>query len=106
MSVSVATIGHYIETGAVDPAIQSVVPNVKVAGPAVTVRTIPPDSVPVHAAIDYLRAGDILVVDTGGDRCHAPVGEVVTLAAHQRGAAAIVVDGVCTDVDEINAIGL
>lgn len=105
-TVSVPTIGHYIERGAMDPGIRAVVRPAKFVGRAVTVRIVAPDSALVHKSVALLSRGDVLVVDTGGDRLHAPVGEVVALAAKERGAAAVVIDGPCTDTVELAAIGL
>jgi regulator of RNase E activity RraA len=103
--VGFATIGHLIEYGAADPEIRAVVEPVKLAGRAITVRIMPPDSTLVHKATEMLEPGDVLVIDTGGDRRHAPAGGMVALAAHQRGALGIVVDGVCTDRAELRALG-
>ncbi len=106
MGVSFATIGHLLEEGFVDPAIRGLVAPIKVVGRAITVRTTAPDSVLVHKATEMLQRGDVLVIDMGGDRHHAPVGEMVALAAQCRGAVGIVIDGVCTDIVEIRAHGV
>lgn len=103
---SFATFGHFIETGVVDPAVCAQVPGVRAAGRALTVRITTPDSAPVHHATTLVEPGDVLVVDTGGDRRHASVGEMVALAVKTRGGAGIVIDGMCTDVVEIRAMGL
>jgi 4-hydroxy-4-methyl-2-oxoglutarate aldolase len=100
------TIGHHLEEGFLDPGIHRIVGTGKVAGRAVTVRTTPTDSTNLHHVASDLEQGDVLMVDTGGDRRHAPLGEVVTEALHVRGASAVVVDGVCTDIDELRRIGL
>jgi regulator of RNase E activity RraA len=104
--VSFPTIGHFLEEGFVDPAIRAMVTPAKIVGRAVTVRITAPDSVLVHKATEMLEPGDALVIDIGGDARHAPVGEMVALAVQERGGAAIVVDGVCTDIVEIRAMGL
>ncbi len=104
--VSLATIGHLLEEGFVDPGVRALVTPAKMVGRAITVRTTPPDSALVHAAVAMLEPGDALVIDIGGDGRHACVGEMVALAAQCRGAAGIVVDGVCTDIVEIRAMGL
>ncbi len=106
MGVSFATIGHLLEEGFVDPGIRALVPSAKIVGRAITVRTTAPDSVLVHKATEMLQRGDVLVIDMGGDVRHAPVGEMVALAAQCRGAAGIVIDGVCTDIVEIRAHGM
>lgn len=104
--VGFPTIGHFLEAGFVDPRIRALVTPAKVVGRAVTVRITAPDSVLVHKVTELLEPGDALVIDTGGNTRHAPVGEMVAFAAKARGAAAIVVDGVCTDVVEIREMGL
>ncbi len=105
-ALSFPTFGHFLEQGFVDPAIRAMTGPVKLVGRAVTVRTVVPDSALVHRATDLLRPGDVLVVDAGGEERHAPVGEMVALAAKVRGATAIVVDGMCTDLAEIGAMGI
>lgn len=105
--ISFATLGHYLEDGFMDPGIRlQSLPKTKVVGCAVTVRISPPDSVLVHKVTELLRPGDILVIDTGSDTRHAPVGEMVALAAQVRGASAVIIDGVMTDIEEICALGL
>jgi len=106
-AIGFATLGHFLEEGFMDPGIRLLsVPKAKVVGCAVTVRISPPDSVLVHKVTELLRPGDVLVIDTGGDTRHAPVGEMVALAAQVRGAVAIIVDGVVTDIEEIASLGL
>ena len=62
-----------------------------------------PDSTLLHHALGLLRPGDILVVDRLGDVRHACWGGGVTVAAKASGAKAGVVDGPCTDMEEIEA---
>lgn len=103
--LSFATFGHFLESGLVDPAIHAQVPNARAAGRAITVRITTPDSAPVHHATTLIEPGDVLVIDAGGDRRHASVGEMVALAVMTRGGMAIVIDGVCTDIAEIRKTG-
>lgn len=105
-AVSYPTIGHFLEEGFVSPDIQSLLEGFKVAGPAVTVRIADRDAIAVNRALLALRPGDVLVVDMLGDHRHAPVGAVTAAAAHAQGAAAIVVDGVATDLLELRQIDL
>ncbi|BCW61738.1 MULTISPECIES: RraA family protein [Micrococcaceae] len=104
--VSYPTIGHFLEDGFVSPAIQSLHANVKIAGPAVTVRIADHDAIAMNHALLALRPGDVLVVDMLGDHHHAPVGAVTAAAALAQGAAAVVVDGMATDVLELRQTGL
>jgi 4-hydroxy-4-methyl-2-oxoglutarate aldolase len=105
-AVSYPTIGHFLEEGFLDPAIQSLLTGVKVAGPAVTVRIVGNDAIAMNRALLELYPGAVLVVDMDGDRRHAPVGAVTAAAAKARGAAGIVVDGVATDLLELRSTGL
>ncbi|WP_026556856.1 RraA family protein [Arthrobacter sp. 35W] len=105
-AVSYPTIGHFLEDGFVDPAIQSLLDGVKIAGPAVTVRIADNDAIAMNHALLALRPGDVLVVDMSGDHRHAPVGAVTAAAAVAQGAAGVVVDGVATDVVELRETGL
>ncbi|MFN3002710.1 RraA family protein [Mycolicibacterium wolinskyi] len=104
--VSFPTLGHYLEEGFVDPSLVRQAGSGRVVGRAVTVRTTATDSTMLHHAAGYLEPGDVLVIDTGGDRRHAPVGLVIAATAAARGARGIVVDGVVTDVEEIAELGI
>jgi 4-hydroxy-4-methyl-2-oxoglutarate aldolase len=105
-AVSYPTIGHFLESGFLDPAIQSLLAGVKVAGPAVTVRIVGNNAIAMNRALLELYPGAVLVVDMDGDRRHAPVGAVTAAAAKAQGAAGIVVDGVATDLLELRSTGL
>src|SRR6476620_847298 len=105
-AVSYPPIGHLLEDGFLDPAVQSLLDGVKVAGPAVTVRIVGCDAIAMNRAVLELYPGAVLVVDMDGDRRHAAVGAVTAAAAQARGAAGIVVDGVATDLLELRITGL
>lgn len=105
--LSFPTLGHYLEEGFADTEIRRIVAaGGRVIGSAFTVRTTATDSTALHHAAGLIGEGDVLVIDTGGDRRHAPLGEVVAAQLVARGAAGAVVDGVVTDTDEIAALGL
>lgn len=102
-----ATLGHLRTFGFIDSAIRplSGTTPLRVLGPAVTVRSYGNDGAVVHAAIDLCRAGDVLVIDRGGDSRCACWGEMTSLAAKVKGVAATIIDGAVTDVAEILAMG-
>lgn len=105
--LSFPTLGHYLEEGFADPEVRRIVfAGGRVIGTAFTVRTTATDSTALHHGAGMIEAGQVLVLDTGGDRRHAPLGEVVAAQLVQRGAAGAVVDGVVTDTDEIAGLGL
>ncbi len=96
-AVDVPTLGHFLEEGFCSPAISRQAGMGRLVGRAVTVRITATDSTLVHKVTGLLKPGDVLVVDTGGDNIHAPVGGVVANAVAASGALGIVIDGVCTD---------
>lgn len=98
--VETATIGHRRFLGFMDPAIQAVHGH-RIAGTAVTLALPGQDSTLLHHVIQFLRPGDVLVIDRLGDTRHACVGGGVACAIKARGTAGVVIDGPCTDVPEI-----
>jgi regulator of RNase E activity RraA len=96
-----ATIGHWRLWGFCDRGIQPLLPNYRVAGTAITLAIPGPDSTLLHHATTLLRPGDILIVDRLGDDRYACWGGGVTVAVKASGAKAGVVDGPCTDMEEI-----
>ncbi len=105
-AVDFATLGHYLEDGFTGPELRRLAGDRRVVGRAVTVRITPTDSTMLHHAAGIVEPGDVVVVDCGGGLRHAPLGEVVVNALAARGAAGAVVDGTCTDIDALRALGL
>lgn len=94
--------------GDLPAAIRAVGP-ARVAGPALTVSTLPGNNLLIHRALATARPGDVLVValtETNGD-AHAfgYWGDILTTAALERGVAGLVIDGCVRDVDAIRALG-
>jgi RraA family protein len=78
----------------------------KLVGPAFTVKTRPGDNLLVHKAIDMAAAGDVIVVDAGGEVAQAIIGEIMTSHAAKRGIAGFVIDGAIRDADAVAAASL
>jgi regulator of RNase E activity RraA len=72
-----------------------------VAGPACTVSTRPGDNLAVHAALDLVRPGEVLVVAAGGGVDRAVIGGLMGRYASVRGVSGIVVDGAVRDRDDL-----
>ena len=84
--------------GVLDPAIQSVTPGLKMAGPAFTVKCYPGSIITLHKALLEAAPGDVLVVDGESDgRAGALFGELMGREARDRGFAGIIVDGAVRD---------
>jgi len=74
--------------------------SLRMCGPAVTVRVRPGDNLMIHAAMMIAEAGDVLVVDGGGDETTAIIGGLMRTTAVARRLGGIVVDGLLRDVAE------
>ena len=101
-----ATIGHFRNTGFMDPQIRAMQPDVRIAGPAVTVRAPGVDGTIVGYALGQLRPGDILVIDRCGDHRHAAFGGLVAYACKVAKLAGVIIDGVATDIGEVRRYGV
>lgn len=73
------------------------------AGVALTVKTRPGDNLMIHKALDLARAGDVIVVDGGGDLTNALIGEIMVSYAISRGLAGFVMNGAIRDAAMIGA---
>jgi RraA family protein len=78
----------------------------KLIGAAFTVKTRPGDNLLVHKAIDMAAAGDVIVVDAGGELAQAIIGEIMTTHAAKRGVAGFVIDGAIRDAEAIASANL
>jgi regulator of RNase E activity RraA len=87
-----------------DPALRAMIPDVRMAGPAFTVRA-EDDHLPVMAALAEAGPGDVLVIATGAST-RAVFGELFATEARRRGHAGIVADGYCRDLRGLREIGL
>jgi 4-hydroxy-4-methyl-2-oxoglutarate aldolase len=93
-------------TGLIDADLVQVVPGSRAAGPARTVRCGQGDNLMVHAAMDRLQEGEVLVLTMPEPAPVALVGELLATSARARGAAAVLVDASVRDVEELASLGL
>lgn len=73
------------------------------AGPAFTVKSRPGDNLMVHKAIDLASAGDVIVVDAGGDLTNAIIGELMLAQMVKKKLGGIVINGAIRDSGAIAA---
>lgn len=92
--------------GYVDADLISVVPGARVAGPARTVQCAQDDNLMVHAVMDSLQAGEVLVLTMPEPRPVALIGDLLATQAKARGAAGVLVDASVRDVEELRELGL
>ncbi len=91
--------------GAMHGRIAALRPNMKLAGPALTVDVRPGDNLMIHAAIALAKPGDVLVIDGKGDRTSALMGTIMMTACQQLGLAGVVIDGAARDSLELQEMG-
>jgi 4-hydroxy-4-methyl-2-oxoglutarate aldolase len=90
--------------GDMAPTIRPVVPGVKLAGPALTIRVWPGDTLAVLRGIDRAPAGSVIVIDAGEGANAAVWGGTSSKASTVRGVRGCVTNGCVRDVDEIVAL--
>ena len=91
-------------TGVMDSAIKPAF-RAKIAGQAVTVQLSKGDLVDPLKALEMGRAGDVIVVDAGGDPNTSVCGGLMGGLAQNRGIRGMIVDGAGRDTDELEDIG-
>jgi 4-hydroxy-4-methyl-2-oxoglutarate aldolase len=92
--------------GLIDMPLYQIIPGSRAAGPACTVNCGNGDNLMVHAAMDKVQPGEILVLTMPDPQPVALVGELLATQAKVHQAAAILVDASVRDVDELRALGL
>ena len=93
-------------TGLVDIELTRLIPGSRVAGPALPVLCGQGDNLMVHAAIEQIRPGDVVVLSMPQPAPVALVGDLLVTQMKLKGAAGLVVDASVRDVDELVALGL
>jgi regulator of RNase E activity RraA len=84
-------------------AIQSLIPGLRFAGRALTVRTLAGFTRSTIKALAEAGPGDVLVVQAGGVAEVSPWGGCVHWNAAQKGLAGVVIDGMTRDLLEMKA---
>ncbi len=92
--------------GLIDLDLHQVIPGSRAAGPARTVRCAQGDILMVHAAMDRLDAGDVLVLTMPSPEPVALLGELLATQAKVKGAAAVLVDAAVRDTEDLRELGL
>ena len=82
----------------------------RIVGRAVTIKIKPaglekPKQHLGSAAIQAARAGDIIVIDSGGRPDVSAWGGLLSLASKTKGLSGVVIDGACRDIDESREVG-
>jgi regulator of RNase E activity RraA len=103
-TVSTGSLGHLTDFGFAH-GLDALTRPQKAVGPAFTVRIPILDGTAIHYAVSLVEPGEVLVIDTSGERDRACWGGVVAHAALRAGVAGVVVDGPITDWGEVTESG-
>ena len=103
---SAATLHEALgKQGNLPSAIKPIAANMKVCGPAYTVKTMPRDNILLHRAYAYAKPGDVIVADCSGFYEAGYWGDLMSLGAKTKGINGLVIDGCVRDADDIEAMG-
>jgi 4-hydroxy-4-methyl-2-oxoglutarate aldolase len=91
--------------GAMHGRIRAISPDMKLAGPALTVEVRPGDNLMIHAAMTLAQPGDILVIDGKGDQSCALMGALMMTACKALKLGGVVVDAAVRDTLELQELG-
>lgn len=92
--------------GLIDCELRQIVPGSRACGPARTVRCGQDDNVMVHAVMEQLQPGEVLVLTMPTPAPVALIGDMLVTQAQVAGAAAILNDAAARDIDELVELGL
>jgi 4-hydroxy-4-methyl-2-oxoglutarate aldolase len=92
--------------GLIEVPLMQLIPGSRVAGPARTVFCGQNDNLMVHAAIEQIQPGELVVLSMPEPTPVALVGELLATQIKVRKAAGILVDAAVRDVEELKELGL
>lgn len=105
-AAGVATVHEVGATRLLPPAIKPIQEGARIAGSAVTVSCLPGDNLMIHAAVEVVEPGDVLVVATTSQSSpHGMFGELLAVAVIARGCHGLVIDAGVRDVAELRGMG-
>ncbi|WP_328477738.1 4-carboxy-4-hydroxy-2-oxoadipate aldolase/oxaloacetate decarboxylase [Actinoplanes sp. NBC_00393] len=91
--------------GAVSPDLRPIQAGARIAGSAVTVSCHPGDNLMIHAAVEQVRPGDVVVITTTSPSTDGMLGDLLATSLRARGAIGVILDAGVRDVAELRAMG-
>jgi 4-hydroxy-4-methyl-2-oxoglutarate aldolase len=93
-------------SGLIDIPLTQIVPGSRAAGPARTVRCGQDDNLMMHAVLDTVQPGEVLVLTMPEPKPIALVGDLLATQAKVHQVAALLIDASVRDTEELQALGL
>jgi 4-hydroxy-4-methyl-2-oxoglutarate aldolase len=106
--LAAAGVATVHEAGAgllLSPEVRPIQQGIRLAGSAVTVMCTPGDNLMIHAAVEVIEPGDVLVVATKSPTTHGMFGELLAVSVKSRGCAGLVIDAAVRDVADLREMG-
>lgn len=92
--------------GLIDISLIQLIPNSRIAGPARIALCGQDDNLMVHAVIEQIQPGEVLVLSMPEPAPVALIGELLATQVKVKNAAGILVDAAVRDVNELIVLGL
>ncbi len=73
----------------------------RIAGPAKTAKIRLGENAAIHRAVHTAKRGNVLVVDSAGDKNFGPFGDILAACCRNQGISGLVIDGTIRDTADI-----